>query len=65
MTARAIEPYASAVITVETEGQTRTERVLQAVMLGDLVSLELARARGVDPVPIETIDRFKSELGAS
>lgn len=65
VTARAIEPYASAVITVETEGQTRTERVLQAVMLGDLVSLELARARGVDPVPVETIDRFKSELGAS
>jgi glucose/mannose-6-phosphate isomerase len=64
LTAKAIEPYASAVIKVETEGETRTERVLQSVMLGDLVSLELAKARGVDPVPVEGIERFKSELGA-
>lgn len=65
LTAKAIEPYASTAITIETEGETRTERVLQSVMLGDLVSLELAKARGVDPMPVEAIDRFKSELGAS
>jgi hypothetical protein len=33
-------------------------------MLGDLVSLELAQAVGVDPVPVEAIERFKSELGS-
>jgi hypothetical protein len=32
-------------------------------MLGDLLSIELARARGVDPLPVEGIERFKQELG--
>ena len=32
-------------------------------MLGDLVSLELAKATGVDPVPVEAIERFKTDLG--
>ena len=62
-TAKVIEPYAASVITIETEGETRTERVLQSVMLGDMLSLELAMARGVDPMPVEAIERFKSELG--
>ena len=53
LTAKAIEPYAAAVIRLETEGETRTERVLHTVMLGDLVSIELANARGVDPLPVE------------
>jgi glucose/mannose-6-phosphate isomerase len=63
LTAKAIEPYAAAVIRLETEGETRTERLLHAVMLGDLVSLELAKERGVDPIPVEAIERFKAELG--
>ena len=50
-------------IRLETEGETRTERVLHAVMLGDLVSIELANARGVDPMPVEGIESFKRELG--
>jgi hypothetical protein len=32
-------------------------------MLGDLVSLELAKARGVDPLPVEAIERFKQAMG--
>jgi hypothetical protein len=52
------------VITVETEGRTRIERLLWAVMLGDLVSLHLAARSGVDPGPVEVIDRLKDELGA-
>jgi glucose/mannose-6-phosphate isomerase len=63
LTARAVEPHAAAVLRIETEGEPRTERLLHAVMLGDLVSLELAKGRGVDPLPIEAIERFKSELG--
>jgi hypothetical protein len=51
------------VISVETEGETRTERVLHGVMLGDLVSIELAGARGVDPVSVEVIEDFKREMG--
>jgi len=63
LTAKAIGEHAAAVIRVETEGETRTERALHAVMLGDLLSIELARARGVDPLPVEGIERFKQELG--
>ena len=63
LTAKAIEPHAAAVIRLETEGETRTDRLLHAVMLGDLVSIELASARGVDPMPVEGIERFKAELG--
>jgi glucose/mannose-6-phosphate isomerase len=63
LTAKAIEPHAATVIRIETEGETRTERLLHAVMLGDLVSLELAKARGVDPLPVHAIERFKADLG--
>jgi glucose/mannose-6-phosphate isomerase len=63
LTAKSVEPQAAAVIRIETEGETRTERLLHAVMLGDLVSIELAKARGVDPMSVEGIERFKSELG--
>ncbi len=62
-TARLIEPSAEAVVRLETEGESATERMLWAVMLGDLVSLHLAARRGVDPTPIEAIDRLKEELG--
>jgi glucose/mannose-6-phosphate isomerase len=63
LTAKAIEPYAATVLRLETEGETRTDRLLHAVMLGDLVSIALADARGVDPMPVAGIDAFKRELG--
>ena len=53
------------VIVVESEGETRVERLLWGVMLGDLVSLQLAARNQVDPAPIEVIDRLKEELGRS
>jgi glucose/mannose-6-phosphate isomerase len=63
LTSKAIQADAAVVARVETMGETRLERLLWAVMLGDLVSLELARQRGVDPDPVEAIDRFKEEMG--
>jgi glucose/mannose-6-phosphate isomerase len=63
LTAKLIEPAAAAVVRVETEGETRTERLLWAVMLGDLLSLQLAARRGIDPTPVEVLDRLKAELG--
>jgi glucose/mannose-6-phosphate isomerase len=63
LTAKLIEPAAQAVIRVEADGETRTARMLWAVMLGDLVSLHLAAARGVDPTPVDMIERLKDELG--
>jgi glucose/mannose-6-phosphate isomerase len=62
LTAGLIEEAGGPAVQVEAEGETRTARLLWAVMLGDLVSVELARARGVDPVPTDAIDRLKSGL---
>ena len=50
-------------LTAEAEGETRTARLLELVLLGDLLSLHLAARRGVDPTPIEAIDALKSKLG--
>lgn len=63
VTAAMVEPAAHHVTRIETEGESRTERLLWAVMLGDLLSLRLAAARGVDPSSIEMIDGLKEELG--
>ena len=63
LTAKLIEPSAAAVVEVESVGETRVQRLLWSVMLGDLVSLHLAAHNGVDPGPIEMIDALKSELG--
>ena len=63
LTAAAIAADGTPALRVETAGETRVARLLWAIMLGDLVSLELAGARGVDPLPIEAIERFKQAMG--
>jgi len=63
LTAELIEPAATSVRMIETVGETRTARMLWAVMLGDLVSLALAGRRGVDPSPVEVIETLKDQLG--
>jgi glucose/mannose-6-phosphate isomerase len=50
---------------VETIGQTRLERLVSLVLLGDLVSLYLAALRGVDPAPVEATESIKSALNGS
>ncbi len=62
LTAAAVGEAATA-LRLETVGETRVERLFWAVMLGDLVSLELAGRRGVDPLPVAAIERFKQEMG--
>jgi glucose/mannose-6-phosphate isomerase len=63
LTAGAVEEAGATAVRLETEGETRVARLLWATMLGDLVSLELAARRGVDPVPVESIERFKAAMG--
>ncbi|HVW48732.1 MAG TPA: bifunctional phosphoglucose/phosphomannose isomerase [Solirubrobacterales bacterium] len=63
LTAAAIESDAAAVVRVESAGETRIERLIWTVMLGDLVSLEIARQRGVDADTVEPIERFKEAMG--
>jgi glucose/mannose-6-phosphate isomerase len=62
LTAAAIGAAGVPALRVAAEGGSRTERMLWAVMLGDLVSLELAARRGIDPVSVEAIDSLKSAL---
>jgi glucose/mannose-6-phosphate isomerase len=64
LTADAIAAGGSEATRIETVGETRVERLLWAVMLGDLVSIELATLRGVDPTPVEALERLKAALGA-
>jgi glucose/mannose-6-phosphate isomerase len=64
LTAAEVERGGAPAIRIEAAGESRSERLLWAAMLGDLVSLELAEARQVDPLPIEAIDRLKAALGS-
>ena len=43
-------------------GETRMERLVSLVLLGDLVSLYLAVLRGIDPTPVDAIEQLKSAL---
>jgi len=47
---------------VQTRGDSRLERVLSAVLLGDLVSVYMAALAGVDPTPTPALARLKDEL---
>jgi glucose/mannose-6-phosphate isomerase len=62
LTARSAESGAAVVERVLALGETRTERVVSLVLLGDLVSLYLAVLRGIDPVSVVAIDELKAQL---
>ncbi|HEX3174928.1 MAG TPA: bifunctional phosphoglucose/phosphomannose isomerase [Solirubrobacterales bacterium] len=62
LTASEVERHGVAAVRIEVAGESPSERLLWSVMLGDLVSLELAAIHGVEPLPIEAIDRLKSSL---
>ena len=64
LTSEAIERTGASVFSVETRGETPSDRLFWAVMLGDLVSVNLAEQRGVDPLPVTQIVDFKKRLGA-
>ncbi len=49
-------------VVIKTQGRSSMARLFSTVVVGDLVSLELARLRGVDPVEIPKIDRLKQML---
>jgi glucose/mannose-6-phosphate isomerase len=44
-------------------GRGLLARLLSLAVMGDLASLHLAAARGVDPTPVASIDRLKARLG--
>ncbi len=63
LTAESIERTGAPVFSIETQGETRAERLFWSVMLGDLVSVAVAEKRGIDPTPVDEIQDFKRRLG--
>jgi glucose/mannose-6-phosphate isomerase len=59
-----VADQAAAVEHVVPRGETRIERLISLVLLGDLVSLYAAVLRGADPLAIGPIDRLKAGLAA-
>jgi len=47
------------------EGKTSLARIMSMIILGDLVSIELAKLNGVDPTPVKVIENLKNELGGN
>jgi len=64
LTAGLVAGEAATVVRLETVGETRVERLLWATLLGDLVSLEMARLREVDPESVVAIDKLKEGMAA-
>jgi glucose/mannose-6-phosphate isomerase len=64
VTAELAAEGAAVVERVTARGDTRIERLVSLVLLGDLVSLYMAVLRGVDPVHVRAIDTLKERLAA-
>ena len=62
LVAAELERAGAPALQVETRGESRLERVLSAVLLGDLVSVYMAVLAGVDPTPTPALTRLKDQL---
>ena len=62
LTAQLIADAGPRVELVSARGASPLERVLSLVLLGDLVSVYFAVLDGMDPTPVETIQRLKAAL---
>ena len=62
LTAEAVSEAGATAVRVESGGETRPARLLWTTMLGDLVSIQLAANRGVDPGPVVALERFKEAM---
>ena len=51
------------IIECTAKGKTPLARIMSMIILGDLVSLELAKLNNVDPTPVEVIENLKEKLG--
>lgn len=62
ITADIIKKKASAVTTINAEGESVLAQLFSLIHYGDYLSYYLALAKGVDPTPISSIDLLKREL---
>ncbi len=52
-------------IIVEVQGDNELQQLLWSVVMGDFVSLYVALLNGLDPTPVDMIEKLKKELTAS
>jgi len=62
ITAELVEQAGIPVHRVESRGETRIERILSLVLLGDFVAFYLGIQRGIDPTPVDAISELKLRL---
>jgi glucose/mannose-6-phosphate isomerase len=62
LTCNEVERAGGRVQTAASRGESRLERVLSLLLLGDLTSVYLAVLEGADPSSVEPIERFKQGL---
>ncbi|MCC7301031.1 MAG: bifunctional phosphoglucose/phosphomannose isomerase [Bacteroidia bacterium] len=58
-----VQQYTPNITEIYAEGNSRLEKALYLIHLGDWISVELAALRGVDAIEVKVIDHLKSELG--
>jgi glucose/mannose-6-phosphate isomerase len=62
LTAKLLSGRRPAPHTIQAVGETLLEQLLYIMALGDFVSLYLALLNGINPTPVELIEKFKAEL---
>ena len=64
LTAKLLSGRRPAPHTIQAEGDTLLEQLLYTMALGDFVTLYMALLNGINPTPVELIEKFKAELKA-
>jgi glucose/mannose-6-phosphate isomerase len=50
-------------IVVQAKGETEIEQLLYTILLGDYVSAYVGILNGINPTPVELVEKLKKELG--
>ena len=61
-TTRLLSDHGFKPIVVEALGTTRIEQLLSTILLGDYVSAYIGILNGIDPTPVELVEKLKKEL---
>lgn len=63
VTTRILNDYGFKPIAIHAKGATPLQQLLHLVLMGDYVSAYLGLMNGIDPTPVELVEKLKKELG--
>jgi glucose/mannose-6-phosphate isomerase len=63
VTDRLLSGLRPAAVNISAQGETLIEHLLWQVVMGDFTSIYLALLNGVNPTPVDLVEKFKRELG--